>query len=151
MYKKFKKMFILLTAVLFLGNSVMASGVGCINYQKVQDNYPYAQKVIKEVEAKALALQQYITDKEKEFKSIDTPLKKKAFEDKITAEFKDKENAFINYKLKKEEEIYKKIQDAAKAVMIEQHLDAIIDYRAMFTGGIDISDLVIEKLKGGKQ
>ena len=150
MYKKFKKMFILLSAILFLGNSVMASGVGCINYQKIQDNYPYAQKVIKEVEAKALALQQYITDKEKEFKAIDTPLKKKAFEDKITAEFKDKENAFINYKLKKEEEIYKKIQDAAKAVMIEQNLDAVIDYRVMFTGGVDITDLVIEKLKGGK-
>jgi len=147
---KLKKMFILLTSVLFLGNTVMAAGVGSINYQKVQDNYPYAQKVIKEVEAKALALQQYITDKEKEFKSIDTPLKKKAFEDKITVEFKDKENAFINYKLKKEEEIYKKIQEAAKAVMIEQNLDAVIDYRVMFTGGIDISDLVIEKLKGGK-
>ena len=148
---KLKKMFILLTSVLFLGNTVMASGVGSINYQKVQDNYPYAQKVIKEVEAKALALQQYITDKEKEFKSIDTPLKKKAFEDKITVEFKDKENAFINYKLKKEEEIYKKIQEAAKAVMVEQNLDAVIDYRVMFTGGVDISDLVIEKLKGGKQ
>ncbi|MBQ6516641.1 OmpH family outer membrane protein [bacterium] len=148
---KLKKMFILLTSVLFLGNTVMASGVGSINYQKVQDNYPYAQKVIKEVEAKALALQQYITDKEKEFKSIDTPLKKKAFEDKITVEFKDKENAFINYKLKKEEEIYKKIQEAAKAVMVEQNLDAVIDYRVMFIGGVDISDLVIEKLKGGKQ
>ena len=147
---KLKKMFILLTSVLFLGNTVMAAGVGSINYQKVQDNYPYAQKVIKDVEAKALALQQYITDKEKEFKSIDTPLKKKAFEDKITIEFKEKENAFINYKLKKEEEIYKKIQEAAKAVMIEQNLDAVIDYRVMFTGGIDISDLVIEKLKGGK-
>jgi len=147
---KFKKLFVLLTSVLFLGNTVMAAGVGSINYQKVQDNYPYAQKVIKEVEAKALALQQYITDKEKEFKSIDTPLKKKAFEDKITVEFKDKENAFINYKLKKEEEIYKKIQEAAKAVMIEQNLDAVIDYRVMFTGGVDISDLVIEKLKGGK-
>ena len=148
---KLKKMFILLTSVLFLGNTVMAAGVGSINYQKVQDNYPYAQKVIKDVEAKALALQQYITDKEKEFKSIDTPLKKKAFEDKITVEFKDKENAFINYKLKKEEEIYKKIQEAAKAVMVEQNLDAVIDYRVMFTGGVDISDLVIEKLKGGKQ
>ena len=34
--------------------------------------------------------------------------------------------------------------------MIEQNLDAVIDYRVMFTGGVDISDLVIEKLKGGK-
>lgn len=147
---KFKKILILLITALFTGNTVIAAGVGCINYQKVQDNYPYAQKVIKDVEAKALALQKYITDKENEFKSIDTPLKKKAFEDKITIEFKEKENAFINYKLKKEEEIYKKIQEAAKAVMVEQNLDAVIDYRVMFTGGFDISDLVIQKLKGGK-
>jgi len=147
---KLKKILILLITAIFTGNSVIAAGIGSINYQKVQDNYPYAQKVIKDVEAKALDLQKYITDKENEFKSIDTPLKKKAFEDKISIEFKEKENAFINYKLKKEEEIYKKIQEAAKAVMVEQNLDAVIDYRVMFTGGFDISDLVIQKLKGGK-
>ena len=147
---KLKKILILIVTAIFASNSVIAAGVGSINYQKVQDNYPYAQKVIKDVEAKALALQKYITDKENEFKSIDTPLKKKAFEDKIAIEFKEKENAFINYKLKKEEEIYKKIQEAAKAVMVEQNLDAVIDYRVMFTGGYDITDLVIQKLKGGK-
>ena len=50
----------------------------------------------------------------------------------------------------KEEQIYKKIQAATKDVMVEQKLDAILDYRVMFVGGLDVSDLVIQKLKNGK-
>ena len=34
--------------------------------------------------------------------------------------------------------------------MVEHKLDAIMDQRGVFVGGIDISDLVITKLKGMK-
>lgn len=127
-----------------------ASGIGYINYKKVQENYSFAQEAIKEVDSKGLELQQYLVDKEKEFKTIDTPVKKKNFEEKTAREFKLKEEAYVKLKTQKEEAVYTRIQDAAKQVLCEQNLDAIVDFRIIFVGGIDISDLVIQKLNGGK-
>ena len=127
-----------------------AGGVGYIDYARVIDNYAYAQKVTKEVDAKGLEMQQYIVDKEKEYKTLDTPLKKQTFEQKTAQEFKAKETAYMELKNKREQEVYTKIRDAAKAVMVEQKLDAIMDQRGVFVGGMDISDLVINKLKGSK-
>ena len=127
-----------------------AAGIGFIDYQKVQENYSFAIQAVKEVEAKGLELQQYMLDKDKQYKSIDTPIKRQNFEDATKKEFKAKEEAFLKLKMSKEEQIYKKIHAATKDVMVEQKLDAIVDFRVMFVGGLDITDLVIQKLKTGK-
>ena len=124
-----------------------AGGVGYIDYAKVIDNYAYAKQVTKEIDAKGLEMQQYLVDKEKEYKSLDTPLKKQSFEERTSSEFKTKEAAYIALKNKREQEVYDKIRAAAKAVMVEQKLDAIMDQRGVFVGGIDITDSVISKLK----
>ena len=34
--------------------------------------------------------------------------------------------------------------------MVEQKLDAVMDVRGVFVGGIDITDMVINKLKGAR-
>jgi len=91
-------------------------------------------------------LQQYLVDKEKEFKALDTPLKKKNFEEKTAKDFKAKQDAYLTLKAQKEEAVYGKIQDAAKQVLVEQKLDAIVDFRIIFVGGLDITDLVLQKL-----
>ena len=127
-----------------------AGGVGYIDYLKVIDNFEYAKKATKEVDAKGLEMQQYLVDKEKEYKSLDTPLKKQAFEQKTAQEFKAKEQAYVALKAKREQEVYNKIREAAKTVMVEQKLDAIMDQRGVFVGGLDITDMVINKLKGVK-
>lgn len=124
-----------------------ASGVGFINYQKVQENYPFAIQAVKEVDAKGLEIQQFMVDKEKQYKSLDTPLKRQNFEDVTARELKAKEDAFMRLKTQKEEQIYNKIQAATKEVMVEQKLDAVLDFRVIFVGGLDISNLVIDKLK----
>ena len=147
---KFTVLTILVMGLASLGSAAQAEGLGFINYKKVQDNYAFAKDAIKEVDAKGLELQQYLVDKEKEFKALDTPVKKKNFEDKTAKEFKVKQDAYIAMKTQKEEAVYNKIQEAAKQVLIEQKLDAIVDFRIIFIGGIDITDLVIQKLKGGK-
>lgn len=126
-----------------------AAGVGFINYQKVQENYSFAIQAVKEVDAKGLELQQYMVDKEKQYKSLDTPLKKKNFEEVTAREFKAKEEAYMKLKMAKEEQIYNKIQAATKQVMVDQKLDAVVDFRVIFVGGVDITDLVIQKLKSG--
>jgi Skp family chaperone for outer membrane proteins len=81
---------------------------------------------------------------------LDTPLKKQSFEQRTAQEFKAKEDAYMTLKNKREQEVYDKIRDAAKAVMVEQKLDAIMDQRGVFVGGVDITDSVINKLKSSR-
>ena len=57
----------------------------------------------------------------------------------------------MTLKNKREQEVFTKIKEAAKAVMVEQKLDAVMDVRGLFVGGVDISDSVILKLKGAKK
>ena len=149
--KNFKLAAVLLLGGLFAASlqQAFAAGVGYIDYQKVQAAYPLAQQAVKEVDAKALELQQYMVYKEKQYKSLDTPLKKQNFEEATAREFNAKQDAFMKLKNDKEELVYNKIQAAAKQVLVEQKLDAIVDFRVIFVGGVDISDLVIQKLKSG--
>ena len=130
-------------------NQAFAGGVGYINYQKVQEGYPLAQQAIKEVDAKALELQQFMVDKEKQYKSLDTPLKKQNFEEATAKELDAKQDAYAKLRSQKEEMVYNNIQGAAKKVLVEQHLDAVVDFRVIFVGGVDITDQVIQKLKSG--
>ncbi len=150
--KNFRMMLVILALTVLMSSTakVFAEGVGFIDYKKVQDNFAFAKAAAKEVDNKALELQQFLVDKEKQFKSLETPLKKQNFEEKTKKEFEAKQSAYITFKLKKEEEVYNKIQAAAKQVLIEQKLDAIFDYRVIFVGGLDVTDLVITKLKTGK-
>lgn len=147
--KRFKLGLVLLTFVAMTGIA-NAGGVGYIDYVKVIDNFDYAKKAIKEVDAKGLEMQQYLVDKEKEYKALDTPLKKQSFEQRTAQEFKAKEDAYIALKNKREQEVYNKIREAAKVVMVEHKLDAVMNQAGVFVGGVDITDLVINKLKGTK-
>jgi len=144
------KLGLVLLAFVAMTGIANAGGIGYIDYVKVVDNYDLAKRATKEVDAKGLEMQQYLVDKEKEYKALDTPLKKQTFEQKTAQEFKAKEQAYIALKQKREQEVYTKIREAAKAVMVEQKLDAIMDQRGVFVGGLDITDMVINKLKGAK-
>ena len=148
--KKFTLTALMIGLGLIFGLQANASGVGYIDYGKVQENFSFAQQAVKEIDAKALDMQQFMVDKEKQYKNLDTPLKKQNFEEQTAREYKLKEDAFMRLKAQKEEQIYNKIQAAAKQVLVEQKLDAIVDFRVIFVGGVDISDLVIQKLKSGQ-
>lgn len=137
----------LVMGIFAVGNQAFAGGIGYINYQKVQEAYPAAQAAVKEVDAKGLELQQYMVDKEKQYKALDTPLKKQNFETETAKEFNAKQEAFMRLKTQKEEIVYNKIQAATKQVLVDQKLDAVVDFRVIFVGGVDLSDLVIQKLK----
>lgn len=150
---KNSKLAVALTAlgmIVFGGvNQVFASGVGYLDYQKVYESYPLAQQAIKEIDAKGLEIQQFMVDKEKQYKALDTPLKKQNFEEATAKEFAAKQDAYIQLKNQKDELIFNNIENAAKRVMVEQGLDTILIDKAIFVGGVDVTDKVISKLKSG--
>ena len=59
------KLGLILASIIAFTGMANAAGVGYIDYIKVIDNYDYAKKVTKEVDAKGLEMQQYLVDKEK--------------------------------------------------------------------------------------
>lgn len=147
--KKLQLMALLAAAGLTLSiQSAANAEVGYLNYQKILESYPVAQQAVKEIDAKGLELQQYMLEKEKQYKNLDTPLKKQNFESQTAAELKTKQDALMKLRVDKETQILNQVQTAAKAVMVSHKLDAILSDQVIFVGGVDVTDVIIQKLKG---
>lgn len=147
-----KSMIAILTALALMLPSTIAfaGGLGYVDYEEVIENCSYALNAKKQLDSKALAIKQYMFDKEKEYESIQSPVQKQNFQDRVTAELKQKQNDFLREQAKTEHEIFTKIQEVAKGIMVEQKLDAIISDKAVFCGGVDITKELINRMKGVK-
>ena len=124
--------------------------VGYVNYKQVESNYEYAKNAYKEVDAKYLEIQQFLMEKEKQYKNTESPINKKNFEEEVQKDFKVKNDAFTKFKMKKAQEIETNILNATKAVAAEKHIDVVVDYSVIYTGGIDLSEDVILYLNSNK-
>ncbi len=138
-----------LTSILMTGSIASAEGIGYLDTEKIYNGYDAVKTTMQEISQKELALQEYLLQQEKKSKTLTTPIQKKNFEEQVAKEFKAKKEAYLKFKAEKEKAVYDKIQAASRAVLVEQKLDAIVDARVIFVGGIDVSDLVIAKLKKG--
>ena len=135
--------------IMFSGVS-FAGGLGYVDYEKVIENCSFALNAKKKLDSKAIEIKQYMFDKEKEYESIQSPVQKQNFQDKVTNELKTKQNDYLRMQAKTEQDVYTKIRDIAKQVMVEQKLDAIISDKAVFCGGDDVTNVLIDRLKGVK-
>ena len=140
-----KKIIMILLLISF-SLPVFAGGVGYVNYDKVVANYQFAKATLREIETKNNEIQQYLINKEKEFEQIESAVQKKKFEETVRIELKAKENAFNTFREKREEEVYTRIHAVTEKIRLEKGLDAILDARSVFSGGVDITDYLIQKL-----
>lgn len=123
-----------------------AGGIGYINYEKVSANYNFAKNSIIEIETKAREIDTFLKTKEIEFNKLETPLQKKKFQETVQAELKAKEDAFNKFREKREEEVYNRIHAVAEKIRLEKGYDVLLDARGVFSGGNDITDILIQKL-----
>lgn len=140
------KKILYLLALLVITAPCFAGGVGYINYEKVAANYSFAKNTMMEIQAKGREIDTFLRTKEVEFNKLETPLQKKKFQESVQAELKSKENAFNAYREKKEEEVYNRIHAVAEKIRLEKQLDVLLDARGVFSGGIDITDTLIQRL-----
>lgn len=144
-----KKMRFLITtlALMIIGSVVNAAEtIGVANYKKIETEYNYAKQAYKQLDDKILELQQFVIDKDKQFKAIESPIQKKNFEEKTQKEYKAKEDAILKLKIDKQDQIYENILNATKVVAKQKGINMVVDYRVIFVGGTDISDDVIKYL-----
>ena len=123
-----------------------AGGIGYINYEKVAANYNYARNSVIEIESKAREIETFLKNKEVEFNKLETPLQKKKFQESVQAELKAKEDAFNKFREKREEDVYNRIHAVAEKIRLEKGYDVLLDQRGVFSGGNDITDILIQKL-----
>ena len=143
-----KKLLIILCLII-LSAPCFAGGVGYINYEKVITNYQFAKNSLTELENKGRELQKYLEAKEAEFNKIESAVQKKKFEATVRNEIQTKEKSFNAFREKREEEVYNKIHAVSEKIRLEKGLDAILDARSVFSGGVDITDELIKKLNAG--
>lgn len=149
--KKLKALMLAVAAVFCVNLSAHAEfTVGYVNYKQVESNYEYAKNAYKEIDAKYLEIQQFLMDKEKQYKNIESPINKKNFEEDVQKDFKAKNDAFTKFKMKKAQEIETNILNATKAVAAEKKIDLVVDYSVIYTGGTDLSEDVILYLNSNK-
>ena len=127
-------------------NPIFAGGVAYINYEKVVENYTYAKTTLREIETKNAEIEEYLRKKELEFDKLDSALQKKKLEETVRAELQARERAFNDFRSKKEEEVYTRIHAVSEKIRLEKGLDAVLDSRSVFSGGVDITELLIQKL-----
>ena len=140
-----KKILVLVNLFCFV-NPIFASGVGYINYEKVATNYNYAKASMQQIETKGHEIEQYLKMKEQEFSKLETPLQKQKFQETVQAELKTKERAFNDFQARREEQVYQRIHGVAEKIRLEKGLDVLLDARGVFSGGLDITDELIQKL-----
>lgn len=140
------KKYLIILGLLILVTPCFAGGVGYINYDKVASEYQFAKSSMREIETKGHEIEQYLKTKEIEFNKLETPLQKQKFQESVQAELKTKEAAFNDFRNKREEEVYRRIYAVAEKIRLEKGLDVLIDARGVFSGGVDISDALIQKL-----
>lgn len=151
--KKIKALIVAAAALCAMGsaaNVADAQTIGYVNYKTVESNYEFAKQAYKEIDTKYLELQQYLMDKEKQYKNIDSPINRKNFEDQVQKDFKLKNEEFDKLKMKRAQEVENNILQATQAVAADKKIDIVLDYRVIFTGGIDISQDVINFLNSPK-
>lgn len=149
----FKFRFILTTMLIMLAANLSANAatIGYADFQKVISDYSYARNAYKDIDNKLLELQQYIIDKDKQFKAIESPIQKKTFEEQIKKEFETKENRIYELKNQKEKTIRDNIIAASKAVAAAKKLDIILDYSVVYAGGVDVTNDIIQYLNTQKK
>ena len=149
----FKIRFILTALlIMFAANlSANAATIGYADFSKVLSEYKFARNAYKDIDNKLMELQQYVMDKEKQFKTIESPIQRKTFEDQIQKEFKVKEERVYNLKVQKEKEIKNNILAASKAVATAKKLDVVLDYGVVYAGGVDVTNDIIQHLNAPKK
>ena len=140
-----KKLLAIFMLLIFTTPS-FASGIGYINYEEVVNNYQFAKNYMQEIDKRGNEIQQYLRKKEEEFNKIESPLQKQKFEATVRNELEAKEKSFNEFREKREEEVYTRIHAVAEKIRLEKKLDALLDARSVFSGGVDITKELIQKL-----
>ncbi len=145
-----KKFSICLLIVAMFVSTLSASAIGYIEVERVFKSYKETDKVQKEFMKKEKKYNKTLSDKQQELREarIDGKSEKeiekltKEIEKELTPQKEELEKLFQQNMMVIREDIVK----ATDAVARDLGVDVVVDKQVVISGGVDLSDLVIEKL-----
>lgn len=145
--------FILTALVIMLSANLCANAatIGYADFDRVLNEYTFARNAYKEIDNKSAELRQYALDKDKQFKSIESPLQKKTFEDQVKKEFEAKAEKINTLTAQKEKTIRDNVLAACKSVAAAKKLEAVVDSAVIYAGGVDVTNDIIQILNTPKK
>lgn len=142
---------VIVLSMMFVANIALAeNSIGYVDLQKVFNTYDKtkaAQADIKEKERKLqreLETKQEEIEKARENKASDESIKKMIEE--FEKDLEPKRAELLELREKLTVEIQNDIIEATKASAKELGIDVVLDKQVFITGGIDLTNLVVEKL-----
>jgi len=130
--------------------SADAASIGYIDIQKVFSSYHKTKTFQEQNQQKEKLLQEDIAAKqkqlEKEKNKGTSEIELRKLVDKYEKEIEPKRNEILNYQQKVMNEIKEEIVKATEEAAKKAGIDIVLDKQVFITGGVDISDKVIDVL-----
>lgn len=148
--KKITLMVLVMFVMVIMVSSANAASIAYIDAQKVFSNYEKTKKALEDLKKKdqliqdEIAKKQKLYEKEKEKKVSDGDLRKLA--EKFEKEIEVKRNDLMEARKKMTLDIQNDIEKATGVVMKSMGLEIVLDKQIIISGGVDISEKVLEQL-----
>jgi len=149
-----KKKLVLLLGVALIFSSVCAATIGSIEVERVFNGYKETAKTQKVLLKKKKAYSKTLAEKKQELEEakIDgkSPKEMEKLSNKVEKELKPMKDDLEQLIQTNMLSIRKDIVTATEGVAKELGVDVVVDKQVLIVGGIDLTDLVIEKLNKKK-
>jgi len=132
--------------LLFSTTCASAENIGVVNLDQIISNYSKAQDLSAELKVKEAELQKFLADAQKQLKDTTSPLDRKNLEEKLTAQFKTKSEAFRKYQVDQMQLIEKNIFTTIENVAKQKNLTLVLNQESVLVGGVNITDVVLQAL-----
>lgn len=124
--------------------------IGIIDMEKILTGYTKAQTFQTELDKKEKEFQDYYDKKASEVKKAKEDKKSeekiKELIDKTETDLRGKQQELVKFDMENKRRILQEIQTVAQQVRSQYALDAILDKKAVLTGGLDVTEMVLDKL-----
>ena len=151
MTKLSKMLLVGIVAIGGLSTDAFADNVGYIDMQRLNQAYPAAQKAEQDFQKKYQDYQKLVEEKQKRIEDLKAKKKKdeevKAAIDATEKELKPKQDELFKLRNDLLTKLQSDILAVTKQVAKEYGIDVVIQKEAVISGGFDLTDFVIEKLK----
>ncbi len=151
-----KSSIIVLIAALFLvsaASSVHADTIGLLDMERLFSNYSEGKQIQVDLQKRR---QEYQKEVEAKQKMIEDAKKDKKSEEEVKkmiekgeGELRPKQEELLQYESEVQGRLVAKIKEITKSVSKKYGIDVVVDRRAAYVGGFDLTDFVVEKLNGG--
>lgn len=136
----------LMSMMLGLCSKSYAAGIAVVDLDKIRENYTAAQELTADLKVKETELQKFIAGAQKQIENAKTPLEKNNLQEKLTAQFNLKREAYAKDQLEKWAKIEENVVNAVKEVSTSKKYEIVISKIVVINGGCDITEDVMAKL-----